>query len=238
MSALERAAALEALQKIDQRVRPLTMADRQLLPVAEPLASLLPGRGLRRGTTVEVGGPAATSLALALVSEASGQGSWVAVVGLPSLGLVAAAEMGVALDRLALVPQVAPGTWATVMAALVDAVDIVLVGSRSIRANDARRVGTRVRERGAVVVPVGVRWPEAPDVRLATAAPRWEGLGSGHGHLTARRMTISAEGRRQASRRRSFDVWLPSATGGVAAASSAASLVEDPPRSRPLRAVP
>lgn len=234
MSATDRAAALEALQKIDQRVRPVTMADHQVLPVVEPLAALLPGSGLRRGTTVEIGGPAATSLALALVSEASGQGSWVAVVGVPTLGLVAAAELGVALDRLALVPQVAPGTWATVVAALIDAVDIVMVGSSSIRSSDARRVATRVRERGAVVIPVGVQWPEVPDVRLVTASPRWEGLGAGNGHLAARRVTISAEGRRQAARPRSIQVWLPAPVGGVAPMAPA----ESKSHVRPLRAVP
>lgn len=243
MPATDRAAALEALQRIDQRVRPVTMADHQLLPVVDPLASLLPGSGLRRGTTVEVGGPAATSLALSLVSEASGQGSWVAVVGLPSLGLVAASELGVALDRLALVPHVAPGTWATVVAALIDAVDIVMVGSAFIRPTDARRVASRLRERGAVVIPVGVRWPEAADVRLVTSAPRWEGLGVGNGHLTARRVTINAEGRRQASRRRFTDVWMPAATGGVAAvapiaAAPAPGEAPAPSSSRSLRAVP
>lgn len=227
MPVSDRAAAIEALQKIDQRVRPLTMADHQVLPVVEPLAGLLPGAGLRRGTTVEVGGPAATSLALALVAEASGQGSWVAAVGMPALGVVAAAELGVALDRLALVPRVAPGTWATVVAALVDAVDIVLVGTPSIWPGEARRVAARVRERGAVIIPVATRWPEAPDVRLAATASHWQGIGAGYGYLTSRRLTVAAEGRRQASRPRTAEVWLPASSGGVTSMSRP-----------PLRAVP
>ncbi len=218
--------------RVDQRVRPVTMAGHQLLPVTPAVAALLPGAGLRRGTTVEVSGPAATSLALALVAEASGQGSWVAMVGLPAVGLMAASEMGVALDRVALVPRLAPGTWTTVVAALVDAVDVVLVGPTRIGSSDARRVANRVRERGAVVIPVGVRWPEAPDLRLSTSTPRWEGLGQGNGHLTARRVQIRADGRRQAARPRHTELWLPAATGGVA-------MVDEPsPTSRPsLRAV-
>src|ERR1051325_2751052 len=92
------------------------------LPVTPELSSLLPGHGLRRGSTVAVAaGPSApaaggTSLLLALLSEASRQGSWCAVVGVPSLGAIAAAESGVALDRLALVPDPRP-EWPPVGAA-------------------------------------------------------------------------------------------------------------------------
>ena len=46
-----------------------------------------------------------TSLALQLVAAASAAGSWVAAVGVPALGAVAAAEAGVVLERLALVPR-------------------------------------------------------------------------------------------------------------------------------------
>ena len=75
------------------------------LPVVAPLARLLPAGGLRRGTTVAVAaGPAATSLLWAVLVEASAGGAWVGVVGRPDLGLVAAAEAGMRLDRLALVP--------------------------------------------------------------------------------------------------------------------------------------
>src|SRR4029453_14259220 len=73
-----------------------TLADERLLPVVPVLQPLLPGHGLRRGTTVAVAGSAA--LALALVAGASAAGSWVAAVGLPDLGIVAAAEAGVALE--------------------------------------------------------------------------------------------------------------------------------------------
>jgi hypothetical protein len=232
MAAVDRVHALDALRAIDQRFRPVTMADRQLLPVTDPLSPLLAGGGLRRGSTVAVDGPAATSLALALVAEASGHGSWVAVVGIPTLGLVAASELGVALDRLALVPHPAPGTWATVVAALVDAVDVVLVGPARVRPSDARRVSARARERGAVVVPVAAQWPDAPDVRLAATSSRWEGLGAGDGHLVARRVVVEAHGRRDAARRRSVEVWLPGPGGGVVPIGPARS--SEPTRLRPV----
>src|SRR5690349_19612437 len=95
-------------------IRPAGGADEsgahRLLPVLPELSGLLPGRGLRRGSTVAIAvGPASaagsTSLLLAMLAAASRAGSWCAVVGVPALGLLAAAESGIALDRLALVPN-------------------------------------------------------------------------------------------------------------------------------------
>ena len=131
-----------------------TLADERLLPVVPALQSLLPGRGLRRGATVTVSRSAA--LALALVAGASAAGSWVAAVGLPDLGIVAAAESGIALERLALVPAPGARAWTTVVAALLDAVDVVLVRPPPrLPAPQARRLAARARERGAVLVPLG-----------------------------------------------------------------------------------
>jgi hypothetical protein len=97
----------DALDTLAERVRPTTLARDQRFPVLPPLEPLLPGAGLRRGSTVVVraapGVTGVTSLALALVAGASRNGSWIAAVGLGSLGLVAAAELGVALERFVLV---------------------------------------------------------------------------------------------------------------------------------------
>jgi hypothetical protein len=97
------------------------------LPVLAALEPLLPPGGLRRGSAVAVRGSA--SLLLALLAGPSQEGAWCAVVGLPALGLVAAAEIGVALERLALVPDPGPD-WAAVAGALLDAVDVVVVAPR------------------------------------------------------------------------------------------------------------
>ena len=117
-----------ALERAARLARPVSLAGEQLLPVLDALHPLLPDPGLRRGTVVAVEGVAATSLALALAAGASAAGSWVGVVGVPSLGLAAAAELGVALERLVLVAPPAPGEWATVAATMVDAFDVVLAG--------------------------------------------------------------------------------------------------------------
>src|SRR4051812_28950180 len=95
-----------------------------VVPVVPPLAGLFPDGGLRRGSVVSV--PEAGSLPLALAAGASAAGGWCAAVGMPEVGVVAAAGMGVDLDRLLLVDE--PGErWAEVAAALLDGVEMVLL---------------------------------------------------------------------------------------------------------------
>ena len=89
------------------------------LPVADAFTSLLPG--LRLGSVLGVTGTGATSLALALVARASTD-SWTAVAGLPALSLVAASELGVAIDRVVVVPE----AGIDALAAVVDAFDLVV----------------------------------------------------------------------------------------------------------------
>ena len=155
------------------------------------------------------------ALALALVAGASAAGSWVAAVGLPDLGIVAAAETGIALERLALVPSPGARAWPTVVAAFLDAVDVVLVRSPPrLPAAQARRLAARARERGAVLVPLGP-WSEPADLRLAVTASDWLGLGQGHGHLRARKAEVTIAGRGAATRERRFLLWLPSPDGTI-----------------------
>jgi hypothetical protein len=209
------------LQELSRMVGPVALKGEHRLPVAAPLEGLFPAGALPRGSIVTVAG--STSLAVSLLVAASQGGSWCAAVGLPSLGVVAAAELGVCLDRLALVP--APGPqWTTVAGALVDAVDVVVVRPPGgLRAADARRLATRVRERGAVLVPVGP-WPEGAQLRLSVTSAQWDGLGRGHGHLRARRLGVVAQGRGVAARERRVELWLPAPGGGLAPAPAAAEV--------------
>jgi hypothetical protein len=224
------AAALATLGGLAERVRPVTLAREQLLPVAPALEPLLPRGGLRRGSVVAVqagpGTSGATSLALSLAAEASAAGSWVAGVGLRSIGLAAAAEMGVALERFVLVAAPDRDAWPTVVAALVDGFDLVVVDpGRGLRPVDARRLVARARERGAVIVSLG--GSDHADLRLQVTGTRWDGLEDGHGHLRGRRVTVEAGGRGEASRPRRADLWLPGPGGGVEVAL-------DPPTPLPV----
>ncbi|MEJ2862228.1 hypothetical protein [Actinomycetospora flava] len=169
-----------------------------VLPVAAPLAGLLPDGGLRRGSTVAVAG--STSLLLAVLAEASRAGSWCAVVGLPDLGVQAAAEAGLDLARTALVPRPGPRP-AAVVAALVDGVDVVVLDTTlpGVRwpAGERQRLGARVRQKGAVLVPVGApgSWPGA-EVELRAQGSAWAGLGGdGAGRLRSRRVRVRSAAR-------------------------------------------
>jgi len=199
--------------ELADRIRPVASADQKVLPVLPALASLLPGGALRRGSTVAVTG--SMSLALGLLAGPSAAGSWCAAVGLPALGLAAAGEWGVALERLVLIPY--PGReWPNVVATVLDALDVVLAGPPGrVRPADARRLAARSRERGAVFVVAGA-W-EGAEVRLSVAQSHWSGLGDGHGHLQARRVEVVVEGRGAAARPRRTHLWLPGPPGELGA---------------------
>ena len=221
----DRAAAVQQLRELVDRTRPVSTAEQRVLPVLPAVESLLAGRGLQRGTVVQVnGGAGATSLALAVAAGPTRAGSWVACVGLPELGWAAAAASGVELERLVVV-RPTERSWATVVAALVDAFDVVLCGlDRSPSAADVRRLQARARERGAVLVVVGGTagsvgparrsWPDAADVDISVVRSEWSGLGEGWGSLHSRRITVETGGRRGMRRGRRIDLWLPGPSGG------------------------
>lgn len=195
-----------AVEELRARLGPPPEA--ALLPVAAPLDALFPGGGLARGSVVAVEG--SVWLALAVVARASSEaGSWCAVVGMRDLGPAAAAEIGVDLTRLVLVPS--PGNhWATAVAALLDGVDVVLVKAvRDVRPAEARRLAARARERRSVLLVVGATWPEAVDLRLRVDDTEWLGLNRGYGRIAARHCRVSARGRGSAARERRVTTALP-----------------------------
>ncbi len=114
---------------------------------------------------------------LAMLAAATQADCWCAVVGMPDLDLVAADELGVDLERLALVPN--PGTaWPEVAAALPDGVDIVVLAAPT--ATDlvpVRRLSARGRMRGSVLVGVG-GWPRT-ELTIKVDHGIWCGLGAG-----------------------------------------------------------
>lgn len=220
------AGSLHKLSEVAGRARPVSLAAEQLLPVLPAFESILPG-GLQRGQTLMVEGDSgAGSLALAMIAEASKAGSWAAAVGTPSLGVGAAAEMGVAVERLLLVATPAQQLWPTVMAALVDAFDFVLVDWPGASVNFARRLSHRARERRSVLVAVpsgsGLNvWREVADLRFSVTEARWQGLEWGHGRLSSRLALVEMGGRRSVRTQR-VALWLPGPSGEVAVAASEA----------------
>lgn len=213
LAVLREEADLDALRRAAEQAKPISLAGERSLPVLGAFESLLPA-GIRRGATATVdGGPGSTSLALALGAAASQAGSWVGVVGAPKLGLLAAAELGLAPERVLVVPEVPAASVATAVAALLDAVDVVYVGG-TVAAGDARRLVARARERESVLIPLGSRWPLGADVRLTVTEPEW----CWDGRLVARRVQVTASGRGVYARERRAALWLPDESGAVAPA--------------------
>jgi hypothetical protein len=205
--------------------------DGRMLPVAPPLRAVLPAQGLRRGSVVAVRG--STSLLLTLIAKASANGSWSALVGRPDLGLAAAAEAGLDLARLALIPH--PGAELVgVTAALLDGIDLVVVADvEPLRAGDRQRLAARARGRGSVLLPLG-RWPGA-DVELRCTGRRWHGLVRGAGRLRSRTVRVEVRGRGVAARGRSAELVLPPSPAGLSVEPDATADTDRWNQTQPVR---
>lgn len=177
-----------------------------VLAVPEPLAALLPRGGLVRGTVVTVSG--ASSLLLGLLASVTTEGGWVGVVGCPGLGLLAAAEMGADLGRVALVPHPGPQP-VDVAAVLLDGLDLVVLdlAGAAVSPSRARGLVARARHRGGVLVVTGGVWPGA-ELEMRAQVSGCTGLGPGHGRVHSRELTVQVGGRGQAMRRCSCRVVL------------------------------
>jgi hypothetical protein len=192
------------------------------LPVLPALRDLLPG-GLPRGTVAAAGGW--SLLCLALAAGASAAGAWCAVVGVPQLGVAAAAGVGLDPGRMLVIPD--PGaSWPQVVISLLDGCELVLLRppdrpSAGVR----RRLEASLRRCGGVLVVAG-DW-EGAQARLFVAHQEWAGIGAGHGRLRARRVQVVADGRGAAARMRTRWLWLPGPDGSVGPADQAGPAGQD-----------
>lgn len=202
------------------------LARERVLPVDPALAPLFgtaSEAGLVRGQTVACVGTAAVSCALALAVAPTRSGSWAGVVGMPQVGVAAAWHLGVVLERTAFVALPEAITSETrsdlvgALSALVDGVDLVIMARRlvvSLSPSVMRRLQARAQSRGAVLVVVGEPGAVPVDLRLSARSQSWHGIGSGHGHLHRRMVTLELDGRR-CGRPRRRTVWLPGEQGGL-----------------------
>ena len=227
-----------ALHALSGDVVPLSkvpvFAHERLLPVHDALVPLFASSpdspaGLVRGQTVVCTGSVAVSCALGLVAGVTQAGSWAAIVGMPSIGVLAAATIGVSLDRTVFVNSSSVNQTSTAdsgtrgdsgaaLSALVDGVDLVVVARSvmtSLHSSAVRRLQNRAQSKGSVLVIIGDPPATSVDVRLTARSVQWEGLGDGHGHLRRRLVSVEMEGRR-CPRRRVHSVWLPDTSGALA----------------------
>ena len=224
---------LAARHALASQLGDTTRAHERLLPVHPVLAPLFglardepSPLALTRGHTMACVGSAAMSSALAMLTAPTQAGSWAGVVGLPSFGVQAAADLGVVLERTVFVAdptttshQEKRSDVAAVLSALVDGVDVVLLAQRlvnSLPAQLLRRLQTRVQSRGAILVVVGEPSSLSVDVRLRATTEQWQGVGIGHGHLQRRQVLLQLDGRRRA-RTTEQRAWLPDYEGRLSA---------------------
>lgn len=195
-------------------VGPAVAGSRSVLTVPGPLAEVLPRGGIPAGSVVTLSGSGGTT-SLLFTLLAAPANAWSALVGMPDVGLLAAAELGVELDRVALIPDPGPDLL-QVLSILADGVDIIAVaparsgGSVGLGATPARmRVLTgRLRQSGAVLLVTG-RMPGA-DLVLDCRVEGWTGMGRGHGRLRNRELIVEVSGRGAAGRSRSAVMYLQS----------------------------
>jgi hypothetical protein len=119
---------------------------------------------------------------MVLLAAGMSQGSWAAIAGVPTFGALAAGQdHGLPLGRVAMIPE--PGLrWPTVVAALIDGVDLVVVASPpDVTEPVIRSLQARARQRGTVLIPTSA-WPGS-DLVIECTSKAWTGLGRGHGRF-------------------------------------------------------
>lgn len=188
---MTRASTVHKLQRRIDDMQPMRLDDRAL-PTPAALRHLLPEGALRRGSAYSVCG--SHTLALSLLGAATTSGLWCAVIGCPTFGAEAAVELGIALDRCALIPN--PGDHSISLAGLLsEAFAIVALHTRdSVNNGTAERIAARLREHGSALIVLNP-WPRAESTLTVTAS-RWSGLGQGEGMLEARELSIQSKDRR------------------------------------------
>lgn len=177
----DRTATVEALRA---RLRGMQQSSvRQVAPtvdeaVPEGLDEVV--RRLRSGAAHSI---ESRGLALACMGAAMPPGAWGAIVGMPDLGIEAARDLGVPIDRVALVPH--PGrSWLDVVASLAEAMPVVLAASPgSVSPTDAARLAARLRQSSSTLLVAGP-WPSAATVVRSVRA-EWQGLADGDGRIAA-----------------------------------------------------
>ncbi|MGY2087926.1 hypothetical protein [Nocardia gipuzkoensis] len=169
-----------------------TTAPANTLPIPGALGEVLPAGGLPRGSLIACTGRLGPLLGLLAAATAAGE--WTAVLGCPRLGLLAVAEMGGNLSRLAHISN--PGDDPLDVAAiLLDGLPLVVLDHPTTpAATRTRAVLARLRSHDAILVTTHTGWAR-PDLEIHSELLECEGIGRGRGRLQSITYTIQVSGR-------------------------------------------
>ncbi len=162
------------------------------LPIPGALGDALPAGGLPRGSLIACTGRLGPLLGLLAVATAAGE--WTAVLGSPRLGLLAVAEMGGNLARLAHIAD--PGDDPLhVAAVLLDGLPVVALDRPITPAvSRTRAVLARIRSHEAILVTTQTGCAR-PDLEIHTELAEYDGIGRGRGRLRSITYTVHVSGR-------------------------------------------
>ena len=224
-------ALTNVLTALGDRVAPVSMALERTLPTSPECADLFAEGALVRGRVLSCVGPASTTVALRLVAAAVEAGGWMAVIDVPMLGLDAASELGIALERVVSITSSREGgvadaeVWADVIAAAADGFEVLVTRvPADVRPATVRKVATRLQQRGVVLVVLGDPGPLVCDGVVGSGGQVWSGVGAGWGRLKHRSVEVTATGRRlpgQRCRTMEFPVGLETETPNTATSTPA-----------------
>lgn len=201
------------LSELGERISTGSLARERLLPVADELADLFPDGGLVRGRALGcAGGLDAAIVPLLIAARAVRDGAWLAVVDVDTLGLDAATELDLPIERIVRVETSSTTTWFDVVGAAVDGFDLVVTSvPEELRGDDAvarrsaavvRKLVARLQRRGSVIIVLGDPGVFTLDLRIDVERSVWSGLGDGWGHLRRRSLELATTGRRIGPARR------------------------------------
>ncbi|WP_231390480.1 hypothetical protein [Nocardia sp. CNY236] len=147
----------------------------------------------------------ARALLTGLLATVTADGGYAAVVGMPRLGLLAAAEMGAHLQRLAVIADPGPDPI-EVAAVLLDGLDLIVLGlDAAVAPARSRVIAARARHKGATLVVVDGRWP-GPSLRLDARVADCSGIGHGHGRLRSLGVSVEVSSKTGPPRRGHLDL--------------------------------
>lgn len=177
-----KAATIEALRS-RMRGMETTAVETVGLPTPSALRRVLP--------SLRIGGVHAVdsrSLALRMLAAAIPSGGWSAIVGLADVGVEAAADAGVPVERVVLVPQ--PGeAWASAVAGFAEVLPVVLAAAPPrLAPAEAARLAARVRGADGCLLVLG-DWPQ-PASRIRTLGTAWGGVDDGLGRIRTARLEL------------------------------------------------